>query len=98
MRNKKLAEKLLSSYNSQVAWAGTDEGHALQSSINFVFSTRTDEERANLYSMLMEGWKEYQAGISRKLFVANAITKWNHSIVYDNPARVVPYPESSDGE
>ena len=82
MRYKQTAEKLLQSYNSKVAWGKADSDEALIEAIDFVFSYRSEEERADLFTMLKEHWAEYRAGIPRKLYVASVIGKWNYSIIH----------------
>lgn len=82
MRHKKVAEKLLHSYNSKVAWGNADSDEALIEAIDFAFSYRSDEERADLFAMLKEHWDEYRAGIPRKLYVASVIGKWTYNILH----------------
>lgn len=82
MRFKRDTEKLLQSYNSKVVWGNADAEVALSESIDFVFSTASEEDRANLYATLSEQWSSYQSGIPRKLFVATTIRDWQHKRVH----------------
>lgn len=83
MFNKKQAKQLLSSYNNKVAWGKrVDQGAALQEAIDFVFPFRSEEQRADLYARLMEGWPTYKAGTSRELFVSSTLQKWDYDIIH----------------
>lgn len=82
MRYKQTAQRLLHSYNSKVAWGDADPDEALHEAINFVFSYRSDEERAVLFALLKEHWDEYRGGTPRKLYAASVIGKWNYGIIH----------------
>ena len=88
MFNKKQAQKLLTSYNNKVAWGKqVDQGAALQEAIDFVFHFRSEEQRADLYARLMEGWPQYKAGTSRELFVSSTLQKWDYDILQEGKRR-----------
>lgn len=82
MKHTPQAEKLLRSYNGATRWADADRDSALQEAVDFTFPMRSDEERADLYARLKEGWSTYKAGTSRKLFVTSTIQKWHMSVIH----------------
>lgn len=82
MRYKKLAEKMLQSYNSKVAWGDADPDEALIEAIDFTFSYRSEEERALLFTMLKEHWGEYRGGVPRLLYATSVLGKWQYSVLH----------------
>lgn len=81
MRNKNTAERILLSYNNRVAWGKGDADEALIDAINHVYPFRTEEQKADLFSQIMEHWAEYRGAVPRKLYLSTVLTRWDRQCV-----------------
>lgn len=100
MNYKGNVQRLIQSYESQVAWGDADHEDALHNAINVAFESLPDEGKAELYAQIADAWENYRDGyVPRRLWIGTIVTNFMSARTSDAAAGLtvidnLPKPEA----
>lgn len=74
---KQNVDRLLRHYDTAITWGEQDHGEALHGAIEAGFSMLSDERKAEIFCRLQEQWDQHPAGVLRRIYVTDTITRYN---------------------
>lgn len=100
MKASKQSRILIRSVENHVVWGGMGLEEALFEAVKGVFPFASEGRQADLYATLLEGWEANPSGVSRRLFVKEAVGAWNIRHMYGDAidAANAAAKEEADGE